>query len=258
MEITYKGEKLHVSSKYRENGEELLVFLHGLGCLKESFNNAWETNGLQKYSLLAIDFIGHGESSQSQHFSYTLKDHAEILKLFLSHIQQRQIHIVAHSFGGAVGLLAAEQIGAKLKTFVNVEGNLIGEDCGILSRKTISVPYEDFRKTLFGQLQEMMAASDEKGSQLWVTWSKKTDPYAFYKSAESLVVWSDSDKLIKIFQSLSVKKTYIYGEKNFSSLTKQLNQLQHIPSYGISESGHFVMNDNPREFYSKLLEILQQ
>ena len=257
MEIEYKGEKLHIASRYRESGKQLLVFLPGLGCLKESFIDAWNIDELQQYSLLAIDYIGHGESSKSQRFTYTIEDHAAIVSLFLSKMKQEQIYIIAHSFGGAVGLLVAEQLGKRIKMFVNVEGNLIGEDCGILSRKTISVSFEEFDKTLFAQLQEMMATSDEKGSQLWVTWSKKTDPYAFYKSAESLVAWSDSDTLLNKFQSLSLKKAYIYGEKNFSSLTKQLNQLHQIPAFGIPDSGHFIMNDNPQEFYFRLSALVQ-
>jgi pimeloyl-ACP methyl ester carboxylesterase len=257
MEIEYKGEKLHIATRYRENGQEILVFLPGLGCLKESFTDAWNIDSLQKYSLLTIDYIGHGESSHSQRFPYTMEDHAAIVSIVLSYLKKKQIHIVAHSMGGAIGVLVAEQLGTRLKTFVNVEGNLISEDCGILSRKTISVSYEEFRKTIFGQLQELMTTSEEKGSQLWVTWSRETDPYAFYKSAESLVAWSDSNKLLTKFLSLSAKKAYIYGEKNLPSLTKQLNQLHQIPSFGIPGSGHFVMNDNPQKFYSKISELVK-
>jgi pimeloyl-ACP methyl ester carboxylesterase len=160
--------------------------------------------------------------------------------------------------GGAIGLLTAETLGSKLKTFVNVEGNLLGEDCGILSRKTISVPFETFSSTLFDQLQEMMARSEEKGTRLWASWCKKTAPYAFYKSAESLVAWSDSGDLLKKFQLLPVRKTYIYGKNNFHSLTKQLQHLQSIPSFGVARSGHFVMNDNPQDFYRVLSRFLHK
>ncbi len=256
MEIEYKGKKLHLGITFRDSGQELLVFLPGAGCLKESFAEAWETEKLQDYSLLSIDFLGHGESSKPQDFSYTMEDHAETVNLLLQQMKQSHICLVAHSMGGAIGLLLADKLGSKLQTFVNVEGNLISEDCGILSRKTISVSYEEFRKVIFGQLQEMMTNSEEKGSHLWVEWSRKTDPYAFYKSAQSLVAWSDSGKLLKIFQSLVVKKAYVYGSKDTASLTKLLHQLENMSSFAIAGSRHFVMNDNPDDFYQTLSEIL--
>jgi len=258
MDIEYQGEQLHLATSVRESGQELLVFLHGLGCAKESFADAWEAEELQNYSVLSLDFLGHGESLQPQSFSYTMEDHAGIVGLVLHQMRQHYIHVVAHSMGGAIGLLLAETLGSQLKTFVNVEGNFISEDCGIISRKTISVPYEEFRDAVFGQLQEMMAASENKGAQLWVTWSKKTNPYAFYKSAESLVHWSDSGHLLQKFHLLPVKKAYIYGEEDFSSLTKLLNQLHPIPSFAITGSGHCVMNDNPHDFYHLLSEVVQQ
>jgi len=50
----------------------------------------------------------------------------------------------------------------------------------------------------------------------------------------------------------------MYGEKNISSLTKLINQLLPIPSFGVSGSGHFVMNDNPQDFYKILSKVIRQ
>ena len=60
---------------------------------------------------------------------------AEILKEF----SDRNLHIVAHSMGGAVALLLPDDILNDTKTFANIEGKLVGADCGVASRRIISV-----------------------------------------------------------------------------------------------------------------------
>lgn len=83
VDIVYKEEKLHIATNIRDSDPELIVFLHGLGCTKESFSDAWEVESLQAYSLLSIDFLGHGESSKPQDFSYSMEDHAAVISLLL-------------------------------------------------------------------------------------------------------------------------------------------------------------------------------
>jgi len=75
-------------------------------------------------------------------------------------------------------------------------------------------------------------------------------PFAIYKSAESLVRWSNSEDLISRFNNLPCRKSYFYGEQNSDMAV--LHRLNSIEKVKISSSGHFMMNDNPDEFYSRL------
>ncbi len=79
-------------------------------------------------------------------------------------------------------------------------------------------------------------------------------PLGFYKSAESLVRWSDSGELIFRFKNLPCRKSYFYGEKNSDMVV--LHRLNSIEKVMIGSSGHFMMNDNPDEFYSRLRTFL--
>ena len=79
-------------------------------------------------------------------------------------------------------------------------------------------------------------------------------PFGFYKSAESLVHWSSSGELISRFKNLSCRKCYFYGERTPDIVV--LNRLDAIEKVMIADSGHFMMNDNPDEFYSCLSEFL--
>jgi pimeloyl-ACP methyl ester carboxylesterase len=160
--------------------------------------------------------------------------------------------VVAHSMGGAVGLLLAEKIPEKIGSFCNVEGNLIGEDC-TLSRKAARMPYPDFEKA-FSQMKQEMKDKD-KLSELLYTWLCKSDPYGFYYSAKSLVEWSDSKKLLDLFLTLNMRKVYVYGDKNTGAPV--LDVIKKVKTVPILNSGHFMMVENPQAFYCALLAFLE-
>ncbi|MCY6369482.1 alpha/beta fold hydrolase [Clostridium ganghwense] len=251
--INYNGKQLKSSTKFRKGNNKLIVFIHGLGCSKESFEDVWYSSNFKNYSILTFDLIGFGNSSKPHDFSYTIEEQAEICKLLLDKFQYPTIHIVAHSMGGAVGLLLTEMIKDNLASFINVEGNLIGEDCGI-SRRTAKISFEKFKNNMFNRLKFVAKSSDESDSKLWAKMLETSDPLGFYKTSESLVEWSDSNKLLKIFHSLQLNKSYIYGDKN--SQMNILDELIDIKKISISNSGHFVMNDNPSEFYQTIYKLL--
>jgi pimeloyl-ACP methyl ester carboxylesterase len=179
-----------------------------------------------------------------------MENHAKVCRLLLDEFKSWKIHVVGHSMGGAVGLLLAEGVSDRLGSFMNLEGNLVGEDCGLLSRKAAGATFEEFKSSIFDELRHTIGSSDDRGSKLWVGWSKKSDALGFYKSAKSLVEWSDSGGLLQKFQELKINKAYFFGEKGFQSPV--LQKLQEINKISIPNSGHFVMNDNPEEFYPRL------
>lgn len=255
LKITYQQKDFELSIRLRNGSRELIIFIHGLGCTKESFNNLWDFTGLFKgFSLVAFDLPGFGNSSRPDDFSYTMEDQAGICKALLDSFKPDKIHIVAHSMGGAVGVLLAEKIGERAASFINIEGNLISEDCGPLSRKSISISFEEFSAREFDELKSLVKMSRDKGSKLWLSWYAKSDPLAYYKTSRSLIEWSESGNLLKIFKELKINKAYLYGAKN--SEMKIIDRLHTIRKIPISYSGHFCMIDNPKEFYSTIAEIL--
>jgi pimeloyl-ACP methyl ester carboxylesterase len=46
----------------RDGGKDLVLLLHGIGCVKESFAGLWDTPELDGLALLAPDLPGHGAS----------------------------------------------------------------------------------------------------------------------------------------------------------------------------------------------------
>lgn len=247
--VRYQGKRIGISVLHRETGQKLILFIHGLGCTKEAFDFAFFAPELHKYSLLAADLVGFGDSSKPERFTYRMEDQAAMLKALMEEVGFETVHIVAHSMGGAAGLLLAEQIQGSVGSFTNVEGNLVGEDCGLLSRRSTGVSRHDFIHGVFDEIKDSIGRSCRDEVR---TWLEKSDPLAFYRSAVSLLRWTESGRLLEKFKMLQTRKLYVYGERNRG--LSVLDRLGSIPRAEIPDSGHFIMLDNPEEFYREIAE----
>ena len=247
--VGHVGNNFKVATTSRRCGEETLLLLHGLGCSKESFRDIWFRDELRDYSIISLDLLGFGDSSKSDKFSYKIEDHASVCAKVVNRFSSKKIHIVAHSMGGAIGLLLPPALLDSALTFANLEGNLCCENCGIVSRKTISVSFQEFEKKVLPEFKELSRSLGEGRFFL-----DSALPLGFYKSAESLVRWSDSGELILRFRNLHCRKAYFYGEKNADTVA--LLRLNSIEKIMICSSGHFIMNDNSDEFYTRLGRFL--
>jgi pimeloyl-ACP methyl ester carboxylesterase len=250
INLRYEGNPINISYDLQRRGEESIVFIHGLGCCKDCFRDVWGFPGYKQYTVLTFDLPGFGDSDKPYEFSYRMEDQASITKLLIQELNLSGIHIVGHSMGGAIGLLLTKDIKSIVDSFICLEGNFISEDC-TGSRNAVKYSLEDFLKEGFNHLK---ADISESADELFLDCLSKSDPYAFYRSSESLVKWSDNGKLLELFLSLDICKYYIFGELNASAPV--IKYLTSIPKLMIPNAGHAMMADNPSRFYSDLLGIL--
>lgn len=251
--VNYQGQNLTVSIKKRLNASHLVFFLHGLGCAKESFDGAFEAKGLDEYSICTMDFIGFGSSDKLEDFSYKMEDQAAIARQVLEQLAPKTVTVVAHSMGGAIGLLLAQQL-PNMDKFIDVEGNLVAEDCGLVSRGTAKQPHEEFEQHGFQEFLSMLTTSDRTDFHEWATWYKQASPRAIHASSQSMVEWSDSGKLLEIFNGLE-SKTYVYGDEE--SKDYLLHRFQKANVRYIPKLKHFMMAENPDVFFGTIAEILR-
>lgn len=233
--------------KYIRSSREVVLFIHGLACSANSFRNVYDRDYFSDKSLLIPDLIGFGKSSKPENYSYSMDDQAKTIEELLSILPQWDIHIVAHSMGGAIALLLNSNILTRVKSFANIEGNLIREDCGVLSRGIASLSYEEYKNDLYEK--QLIEYRDHQQLRF-----EDTMPYATYKSAKSLVEWSDSGELLNRFKNLSCRKSYFYGEEN--KYMPVLKKIDYVSKYMIHECGHGMMTENPDEFYCKLSDFI--
>lgn len=94
------GGRLH----YVDEGQgEVLLCVHG----NPTWSFAWRNvirRFRDRYRVIALDHLGCGFSDKPQSYSYRLADHMANLQALIDHLQLRQITLVAHDWGGAIGM----------------------------------------------------------------------------------------------------------------------------------------------------------
>jgi pimeloyl-ACP methyl ester carboxylesterase len=252
-EVTFRNKQLSIATKYQQVSDTWLVFLHGIGCAKECFDEAFDTDLIKHYSLLSFDFVGFGSSDKPDDFDYTIESHASVAKLVIEQFAPRKVVLVAHSMGGTIGVLLARNLD-NLLSFVNVEGNLVSEDASIVSRKTAEQAEDEFVHEGFDRFLNKLKSADESAYRTWATWYGQSSRVAIYRSGQSLVEWSDSGKLLHYFHGLP-RRAYVYGDQADNDFL--LKQLQDTKIISIPNSGHFMMLDNPSAFYAAVAEHIK-
>ena len=103
---------------YVDEGQgEPLLFVHG----NPSWSFAWRhliRNLQTDHRCLAVDHIGCGFSDKPQRYDYRLATHIDNLVRFIDDRQLRNVTLVAHDWGGAIGIGAALQRLDRFKRFV--------------------------------------------------------------------------------------------------------------------------------------------
>ena len=233
-----------VATWSRESGDELFLFVHGLGCSKKSWRDAWSRPELREKSLLAVDLPGFGHSPLPDNFGCELEDHAGILAALVDAHASRKIHLVAHSMGGSVAVLLPERMLARLKRLTLIEARLVNSSCGLASGSA-SVNFEKFKNETFPQFRKIARRDQRSAYDL-----DRVELEAFYRSARSLTRWANSKELLHRFLRCPCPTSFVYGGVN-----THLGELTHIDAarkVSIADAGHFVMQDQPQALYHHL------
>lgn len=242
-----RGREYRLAAWFRDTGPDLVLFVHGLGCSKESWRQAWSAAPLYGHALLAIDLPGFGASPRPAGFSYDLADQAELLASIINLHASRRVRLVAHSMGAAIASLLPEPVARRVDNLVIVEGRLVSSSCGIAAIAA-GVDARRFETEVFPQFRRRVAADRRAAFDL-----DRADPEAFYRSSRSLIEWTAGDGLVPRLAAFNCPTAFVYGSDN-----RHLGELQLLDPgvlHEIGDAGHFVMNERPEEFYALLARL---
>ena len=251
--IKYKEHNLKISAFIRKKSDSWILCFHGLQSNKNMFNELLSKPFFENYSLLAIDFVGFGSSSKPEKFSYDIFDQAKICQEIILSLNLHKITIIGHSLGGMVGTLLLKMLPDRIVSFINMEGNLVLEDCST-SRDVEKFTFQEFHEKEFQKIQESLQKSNVKNAKYRAAWVQLIPDYAFYRSSLSIVHWSRSRKLLPLFLDAKQKRLFLYGDKNKFKIASLQNK---IPLAEISNAGHFMLLDNFEGCVHKIEEFLE-
>ena len=260
--VKVKIDGIFLSCLFQKGTSEAIVFIHGLGSSKEDFLEAFRREEFQPFTLLAADLVGFGDSDKPAVFSYTMKDQARILKKTIDRFGVGQFHLVVHSMGGIVGVELCEMMPDRVVSFINAEGNLTAEDA-TMSRQIATKSEEEFTRGGFEQLKRNLEAEFERtgdqGGRRYLEALRKATGKSVYQSSVSTVYESDHGDLLTRFTQLPFYKCYLYGEKNKDKfVTEKLLKQKGVPVFYIPGIGHAMADDNPDEYYDRVLKTIRR
>ncbi|MGI9343742.1 MAG: alpha/beta fold hydrolase [Gammaproteobacteria bacterium] len=245
--VRHRGRDLPLSAWFRDTGRDLILFVHGLGCSKVSWRAAWSASEIYGYALLAIDLPGFGASPLPDGFSYDLAEQAELLAGVIDAHASRRTCLVAHSMGGSVAMLLPQTTARRLDSVVLVEGRLLRSSCGIAA-EAAGATIEGFEAEVYPRFRRRVASDRRAAFDL-----DRADEQAFYLSSRSLIAHTGGAGLVANFAALTCRKTFVFGADN--AHLDELKSLDAGAVRAVANAGHFVMNDNPRDFYRLLAGI---
>jgi pimeloyl-ACP methyl ester carboxylesterase len=209
-----------------------------------------------EYGFLAFDAPGCGHSDSDVLSATDIPFLIDTTEAVLTHFQVQQFHLIGHSMGGLTALLLAHRNPARVRSFVDIKGNLAPEDC-FLSRQVVLFPSVD-PEAFLEAFTMRTATAQSYGSPLYAsTLRARVRAAAVRAIFESMVRLSDEEDLLGMFLALPIPKMFMYGEENRSLSYLPRLEKEGIELAQIMECGHFPMYSNPVEMYRRVARFLQ-
>lgn len=104
MKIVVNGNEISVFSNRRDN--PAIIFLHGNSLSSASFVKQFDSEKLNKFHLVGIDFTGHGKShwSEKPEKDYNLFHFRDVVVEVIANLKIESFILAGHSLGGHVAM----------------------------------------------------------------------------------------------------------------------------------------------------------
>ncbi|MFH1256705.1 MAG: alpha/beta hydrolase [Candidatus Diapherotrites archaeon] len=255
--IVFNREPVNVHSTFVKGDKTPLVFLTGLGCSQADFRHALEQ--FKGHSILLFDFPGQGVSPRfppaiPKNFNFSMGELADLTKTMLDHFGLNKVVLVGHSMGGVVGRKFVATHPERVSLFVDVEGPLNLSECQRCVRMA-KAKGREFSSVIKGITKEY-AGKDNPAEARYSSTFEHASPLAVRKYSESLVKEFSQGNKQPLAGLGKGKVVYFAGANNKNPELQRLKE-QGIPVITHPNTGHFIMEENPRHFYNKLAELLK-
>jgi pimeloyl-ACP methyl ester carboxylesterase len=212
---------------------------------------------LAEHTLIFFDNPGTGNSSYYEDSLLNVDDLAAISSLFIGQLNLSNFILCGTSMGGLTTLLYLKNGElSKVRAYINIEGNLLPEDC-MFSSKVVNYDFDTFSAEIFQKTIVDMKATGNTGYHIIANnLQLNTNIKSYYNYSFQTVEYSATGDMLRQFISMNIPKLFIYGSENntLSYIPKLLNT--DVTVKEISNSNHFVFYDNPKELYDVMANFI--
>jgi pimeloyl-ACP methyl ester carboxylesterase len=259
------------SIAYSSSGEgEVVLLVHGI----TTYSFIWRkiVPLLDKnYRVLTIDLPGCGNSSKQLEQTYSIKNHAQLLKSFVQKLHIEKFHLVGHDVGGGVCQIFAVNYPEMLfdLTLVNTVAYDFLPVQPIIAMRTPIIRQFAMATLDFGTLRMIVrrglyhpeALTSELMDYFWAPMKTREGRKAFLHFAASL----DNNNLTEISDKLSKLTLPVLiirgdGDPYLSGVIAE-KLAKNIPNSSlvkIATGGHFIQEDEPLRLAEEMENFFQE
>jgi len=281
-EYPFESRYLHVDGgrlHYVEQGQgDVLLCVHG----NPTWSFAWRRvlrSLSDRYRVIALDHLGCGASDKPQDYPYCLAKHIANLRALIEGLSLQRITLLAHDWGGAIGMGAAGQCPERFSRFVLFNTAAFRSRRIPLRIAVCRIPFlgtfalrglNAFSRaalTMAVTHRERMTPSVRQGYLApYDSWANRVAVNAFVKDIPlraSHPGWSTlADVESGLSQFTGHPMLLIWGERDWCFTTDFLHEFQRrfpqAETLRIPDAGHYVFEDAHEVFIPRLREFLEQ
>jgi pimeloyl-ACP methyl ester carboxylesterase len=255
--VEIAGVSMRLSAMHRDGQRAPILFLHGFGSTKEDYCDVAFHDQFAGRRLIGYDAPGFGASDCDDLSAIDIPFLKQTALAVLAHFGVERFHLVGHSMGGLTGLKLAHDLGTRVISFTNIEGNVAPEDC-FLSRQIIEFD-ADSQQVFLDEFVRRAWSSHSYSHPLYASaLVHKVQAKAVGPIFRSMVVISDSDPLLDQFTSLPCTRMFVYGDQNRDLWYLGTLMQRGIQLAEIENCGHFPMYANPTALWQRMSQFMDQ
>jgi pimeloyl-ACP methyl ester carboxylesterase len=261
---------------YRRAGEgPVLLLLHGIAGSSETWVPAMKL--LQRgHTVLAPDFLGHGDSSKPPG-DYSLGNFAAGIRDCLDVLQIHRATVVGHSYGGGVAMQFAYQFPERCERLVLVDAGGLGREVSWLLRiatlpgaeyvlpAIFWAPIRHCGDTIISFLRDCGIRST-RAAEMWRSFGSLTDPAnraAFVRTIRAVIEPGGQavSALDRLYLAEGMPTLIVWGDRDRVIPLSHAHQAHEVIPNSRLEimegAGHFPHVDKPFRFVEILEEFLR-
>nr|MDQ3333265.1 alpha/beta fold hydrolase [Planctomycetota bacterium] len=256
-----------------EGSGEPLLFVHG----NPSWSFAWR-NLVKEFSrdhrCIAVDHIGCGFSDKPQDYAYRLENHVRNLETLIERLDLRNITLVAHDWGGAIGMGAATRHPDRFSRLVLM-------NTAAFRSKAIPWRIAACRIPMFGPLA-VRGLNGFAGAATFMAVEKPMSPAVKAGYLKPYDSWKNRIATLRFVEDIPLTPSHpsyatltqieealpkltskpmllVWGMKDWcftpAFLEKFERRFPHAESLRIADAGHYVFEDAPERIVPRMREF---
>ncbi len=264
----------HVVAYRRDGMGPVLLFLHGIAGSSRTWVPAMRLLR-QEYTVLAPDFLGHGESAKPLG-DYSLGNQAAAVRDLLHVLGIERATVVGQSFGGGVAMQFAYQFPERCERLVLVDAGGLGREVSWMLRLMTLPAAEYVMPVLFSgfvreQGDKVFAFLRDRGVQhprateMWGAYSSLTETdnrKAFVRTMRAVIDpgGQSVSAVGRLYLAARMPTLIVWGERDaiipLIHAYKAHESIPHSRLEIMEGVGHFPQAEDPVRFVEILLDFL--